>query len=377
MARRPRRGDEIQFEDLRGNVAEEQFLDDDDDPFGDDPDDDGGGPADPFADDPDWMSDANEPPRRRQKRTEDADEDDDEGEGEEPDEAEDEGEDEVEYASAEEVEPEQEDVDDQSAEFDDEDLKRIKDPRLRAAIKRDREELANLRQQNESTSATVRYYQHQLLRNRSGQIDSAIAGKQAELEQAIEEGDAKAQARLHTEISELQASKRELSTVAQRANMDLSKDPEPPKPQQAAAEGPTPRNEKAKAFQKKHPWIGDARHKDRNDALMTIDRNLYEEGYDPTSDAYFTEMERRLVAKFPELRQRQRTMTRNQGPSGVNRGSTPNNRQRSPVRGNRVLLTKEDRDTMRTFGLDPNNKAEARAFAKEKMASERSGRRAR
>ena len=135
-------------------------------------------------------------------------------------------------------------------------------------------------------------------------ISSGLEAAQKELAAAIEAGDAKAQveankriATLAFENAKLDAAKegREVTTQAQQPVTNLSQGGNVNVPQ---TDDPINMDPKAEAWASKNPWFG-------TDRAMTytafeIHKDLTEkEGFDPSSDEYYAEVDKRIKVDFP------------------------------------------------------------------------------
>ena len=130
-------------------------------------------------------------------------------------------------------------------------------------------------------------------------ITSGVAAAQAKLAAAREANDLKAEAEALASISELGYKKAKLAEtkLAQEAFEKQQKEkPEVNLNRQTAARG-TP-DPKAEAWSDKNPWFG-------KDTAMTytafdLHKTLTEnEGYDPSSDEYYAEIDKRIRLEFP------------------------------------------------------------------------------
>ena len=134
-------------------------------------------------------------------------------------------------------------------------------------------------------------------------ISSGMEAAQKELAAAIENGDANAQveankriAQLAFENAKLEAAKEGRETTqAEKPVTNLSQGGEVNIPQRDDPINPDPR---AEAWASKNPWFG-------SDRAMTytafeIHKDLTEkEGYDPSSDEYYAEVDKRMRVDFP------------------------------------------------------------------------------
>jgi len=101
-----------------------------------------------------------------------------------------------------------------------------------------------------------------------------------------------------------------------------------------------------------------------------IDAELTEEGWDVNDPGYYDEMDKRLKASGLNYFNKSDENTSQNEKNVVQK----NNRVQSPVAGvsrkkatdsNRVKLTQDDLDTARNFGIDINDEAALKRFAKE------------
>jgi len=130
-------------------------------------------------------------------------------------------------------------------------------------------------------------------------INSGVAAAQAKLAAAREANDLKAESEALASISELgyKRAKLEETKVAQAEfeKQQSEKKPQVNLPRQTAAAG-TP-DPKAEAWSEKNTWFG-------KDTAMTytafdLHQKITDEGYDPSSDEYYAEIDKRIRLEFP------------------------------------------------------------------------------
>ena len=140
-----------------------------------------------------------------------------------------------------------------------------------------------------------------LFKEYDNRVQSEIEGAKRLLKDAQEAGDSEAVVEATTLLSRATAEAENLRRLsAQQQIKNKTKEEEVPvepyqptlQPEQAA--GPDP---KAQAWAEKNKWFGD-------DQAMTfaafgIHKELVEEGVDPTSDNYYTEVDKRMAENFP------------------------------------------------------------------------------
>ena len=160
----------------------------------------------------------------------------------------------------------------------------------------------NVRKENEGLKERIQSldkgYQEQFESRVSNQIDSA----KEILRQAHETGDVDKIVDAQAALADLTVEKGTLKAVRAEKEEVQTKEETAPQPQAApaapAAPAPPP-DPKAEAWAQKNDWFG-------QDEVMTygafgIHRRLVEdEGFDPTSDDYYAELDNRLRAEFPQ-----------------------------------------------------------------------------
>ena len=152
-----------------------------------------------------------------------------------------------------------------------------------------------------------------------------VDAKQA-LKVAIETGDPEAQANAQQRLARLaiegervkstQAQRERLKKEMEARGVDPNQPQMPRQPQPQQAPPPPPPDPKAEDWAEKNEWFG-------QDAPMTltsfsIHRKLMEEGFDPASDMYYNEIDKRMKETFPH--KFEQVSTPNQTVASVNRG---------------------------------------------------------
>ena len=132
----------------------------------------------------------------------------------------------------------------------------------------------------------------------SGRVDSQMAQAEQKLRAAMELGDTEAAVSAQKEMTTL-AVEADRAAQAKAANERRKSAPPALQPvQQPVQQAPQEPDAKAQAWAQKNEWFG-------NDSAMTyaafgIHKDLVEqEGIDPKSDEYYTELNERMVKEFP------------------------------------------------------------------------------
>ena len=132
-------------------------------------------------------------------------------------------------------------------------------------------------------------------------VKSSMQNAQAKLRDAISAGDVEAQVTAQTEIAGLATESARLGKIQEVRQRAVETEPttaQPATPAQSAQPATTAPDPRADAWAAKNSWFG-------TDNAMTytafeIHKKLVEgEGFDPTSDEYYTEVDKRIRLEFP------------------------------------------------------------------------------
>ena len=136
------------------------------------------------------------------------------------------------------------------------------------------------------------------VKDRQEKINSLLDAQKAKLAQAREAGDTNAEVEISKQIAQLGYEEARIQELTKAAEMQ-------PKKTEETAETPTSRPEpevrvdpKAEAWAAKNTWFG----KDKAMTYTAFDLHktlVDEEGYDPKSDEYYTEVDKRIRLEFP------------------------------------------------------------------------------
>jgi len=168
-------------------------------------------------------------------------------------------------------------------------------------------------------------------------VEAQMTQAKNELKQAMDLGDVDKQVEAQAKISRLSIEEeRAASHKAQRERLAQEMqargvDPNQPQmPQQMPRQAPPPRepDPKARDWAEKNEWFG-------TDEPMTltsfsIHRKLMEEGFDPQSDSYYSEVDKRMRDTFPHKFEQQ--VSPSQTVASANRGAAPAKARKGSVR---------------------------------------------
>lgn len=188
---------------------------------------------------------------------------------------------------------------------------------------------------------------------REDQLKTERKRIQRELKDALERGDVdaiyeanEAIARVVTETQRVEYMKSQISSRKPQADEDDGEGATPGNGRAQQKQLPAPSKPNPKALK----WASENAEWFQKDDAMTgaayaIDRRLQGEGYDPTSDEYYAELNRRIRAAFPQKFKRKSTRGGTVAPVG-NRGGKDRP-------GERVRLTASELEMARKLGVPP------------------------
>jgi uncharacterized coiled-coil protein SlyX len=177
------------------------------------------------------------------------------------------------------------------------------------------------------------------------------------LKQAIEEGNTEEQIKLYESMADIRSQMNKTQEYAS----EIPKKTDPKKPIPPLASDWVKENSN---------WFNKPGYRKETAMAYGIDAELTEEGWDVNDPEYYNEMTRRLKASNLPYFSKSEESASQTDKNVVQKA----NRVQSPVAGvsrkkgidsNRVKLTSEDLDTARKFGIDINDEAALKRFAKE------------
>ena len=163
------------------------------------------------------------------------------------------------------------------------------------------------------------------------------------LKEAIDRGDIDSQVEAQGKLGELGVHTERLAQVKTQKEQQAQQAQQPqqltPYQQQQAQRQPPPPDPKASSWASNNEWFG----KDEPMTLtaFSIHKSLVDtEGYDPQSDEYYSEVDKRMRREFPHKFGENRSNQRNSGPAvaSANRGSTRTNKQKIKLTKSEVAI---------------------------------------
>jgi len=244
----------------------------------------------------------------------------------------------VEEAPAKQEAPAEEDLDDYSGKV----KKRIDKLTARLRETQRREEAAleyarNVKQQNEQLEQQYRKTDTERLQEAQGRVDSHVIALKQVIKKAREEGDIDTETEAQQRLTSMIWEQQRLNETTDQRRQEAEK----PKPVQEQPEILRPRmpepDLKAEEWAEQNPWFG------TNTVMTHTVRGIHmdlvqKEGFDPSSDEYYSEIDRRMSRIFPSeygiepTPQNNRTNRPVQTVAPATRSSGVNNSARRSVR---------------------------------------------
>tara|TARA_R110002020_G_scaffold345522_1_gene559481 strand:+ start:3629 stop:4552 length:924 start_codon:yes stop_codon:yes gene_type:complete len=168
----------------------------------------------------------------------------------------------------------------------------------------------------------------------------------AALEQAVEEGDTKAQVAYQEQLADMRAAMRIAEMQRQQSQQRAAASPTVGRAQQAA-QNPAP--PKAMQWWQANNWFNASGFERETAAARSIDVQLDLEGYDKNSNEYYQILNSRLQKLFPELSSGSspsKARTKSRPPVAPTTGGS------STYKGNRVRMTQEQLRMARELGIN-------------------------
>lgn len=180
--------------------------------------------------------------------------------------------------------------------------------RRKQAIERDKTELNFLRQRNEALEKRVFQVEKTTMANTISGLDARIADTMAEVKaaerimsQAIEAGngdDAAKAMRIRDQamqkVQQLQVHKHQQNQAAQELQQQS---------QQVQTPGPDPEVASfAQEWVSRNSWYDPNAKDEASKIVLAIDQSLVESGYNPKTEAYWRELDKRVAKRLPDIK---------------------------------------------------------------------------
>ena len=158
-----------------------------------------------------------------------------------------------------------------------------------------------VKKQNEELKQRLERLDESYVGEFGNRLESQALAAKEEYRKAYEDGDADKMFEAQEKISRLALEKTRYEEAKQRNEQRVTRTEEPAPVQEAPAQqqAPAQPDPKAETWAQKNEWFG--QDQTMTYAAFGIHRQLVEEeGFDPTSDEYYTEIDNRIRAEFPQ-----------------------------------------------------------------------------
>lgn len=206
------------------------------------------------------------------------------------------------------------------------------------------------------------------------QADSAIEQTETDLEGAFESGESKDQVRLTSKLTDLKAEKLMAQSTLDNLSPDGNVQPFSGKVETGSS---TTQSLAAKWKDDRSDWYGASGFERQTRLANRLDKEVFDDSYDPNTEEYFEELDKRIKAKLPDLYDDGEDPGKDDDdgkehkrPARSPVAGVGHQDGRSRTSGSRVELTEDDFANMRRFGLDVNNPEVLKEYAANKRQSE-------
>jgi len=162
-------------------------------------------------------------------------------------------------------------------------------------------------------------------------IESQSAAAKRMLQEAYDNGDMEKMAQAQEIISGLTIEKERLRIQKHRSERQVAEEQaRAAQPRQQAPQQPRQLDRKLTSWMEKNPWFGD-----NGDRIMTVSAKVIHEdivsneGFDPNSDEYYQEIDRRMRREFPHKFQDKRQSAQAVTPASSGRSATKSGRKKT------------------------------------------------
>jgi hypothetical protein len=203
-----------------------------------------------------------------------------------------------------------------------------------------------IQEQNAQLQKRLERLEHGSQQSAEKAFNQRYSQTKAALEQAVEEGDKKAQVAFQEQMADMRAAMRIAEMQKQQSQQRAAASPTVGRAQQAA-QNPAP--QKAMQWWQANNWFNAAGFERETAAARSIDVQLDLEGYDKNSDEYYQVLNSRLQKMFPELSSGaspSKARTKSRPPVAPTTGGS------SSYKGNRVRMSQEQLRMARELGIN-------------------------
>lgn len=203
------------------------------------------------------------------------------------------------------------------------------------------------------------------------QADTQIVNTQDQLEAAIEAGNTKDQVKFTSQLTDQKAAKIQAEFSLDNLSPDGNVQPFDGKVTPKKSDDPSKADDWTES---RNDWYGAKGFERQTRLANRLDKEVFADEFDPSTDEYFEELDRRIKEKEPNLyddpepddSDKDRGKRKQTPVAGVTGASS----KRSAQRGNKVELGEDDFANMRRFNLDPNDPEVLKEYARNKQESD-------
>jgi len=197
---------------------------------------------------------------------------------------------------------------------------------------RDKEEAVRLaetlKSENEKLQTQISNLDKGYINEYGTRIESQLASASDALKKALEVNDAEAIVKANQAIAKatIEQERHRLAKERQESQPEVK----PQEQTQPQAQPEAQVDPKAKAWAEDNPWFGE--NEEMTMLAMGLDKKLKQEGFDPRSDEYYTEINKRIRKRFPEEFEEEKTSSANRVAPADSTASRSSNKGRRTVK---------------------------------------------
>ena len=197
---------------------------------------------------------------------------------------------------------------------------------------RDKEEAVRLaetlKSENEKLQTQISNLDKGYITEYGTRIESQLASASDALKKALEVNDAEAIVKANQAIAKatIEQERHRLAKERQESQPEVK----PQEQTQPQAQPEVQVDPKAKAWAEDNPWFGE--NEEMTMLAMGLDKKLKQEGFDPRSDEYYTEINKRIRKRFPEEFEEEKTSSANRVAPADSTASRSSNKGRRTVK---------------------------------------------
>lgn len=197
---------------------------------------------------------------------------------------------------------------------------------------RDKEEAVRLaetlKSENEKLQTQISNLDKGYITEYGTRIESQLASASEALKKALEVNDAEAIVKANQAIAKatIEQERHRLAKERQESQPEVK----PQEQAQPQAQSEAQVDPKAKAWAEDNPWFGE--NEEMTMLAMGLDKKLKQEGFDPRSDEYYTEINKRIRKRFPEEFEEEKTSSANRVAPADSTASRSSNKGRRTVK---------------------------------------------